>query len=99
MKRTLVVFTAVTMLLAACGVSPASQQALVVQQQHCAAGDQDACVAANNQALANQAEAANNAAIGASVAAAILGGIAGGILDGLAPQPVYVVRPTRYWHH
>ena len=99
MKRTLVVFTAVTMLLAACGVSPASQQALVVQQQHCAAGDQDACVAANNQALANQAEAANNAAIGASVAAALLGGIAAGVAVGLtAPQPVYVY-PTRYWHH
>ena len=98
MKRTLVVFTAVTMLLAACGVSPASQQALVVQQQRCAAGDQDACVAANNQALANQVEAANNNAIAVSLGAALLGGVAAGVAAGLtAPQPVYVY-PTRYWH-
>lgn len=96
MKRTVVVFTAVTMLLAACGVSPASQQALVVQQQHCAAGDQDACVAANNQALANQAEAANNNAIAVSLGAALLGGVAAGVATGLTAQPVYVY-PTRYW--
>ena len=45
------------MLLGACGASPQSQQTLAVQQQGCAAGNPDACVAASNQAQANQAEA------------------------------------------
>jgi hypothetical protein len=86
------------MLLGACGASPQSQQALAVQQQGCAAGNPDACMAAGNQAQANQAEAAANSAIAASLGAAILSGAAAGAVAGAtAPQPVYV---SQYgWHH
>ena len=91
MKRKLALCTALTMLLGACGVSPQSQQALAVQQQGCAAGDPDACMAAGNQAQANQMEAATNNAIAASLGAAILSGAAAGAVAGAtAPQPIYV---------
>jgi len=59
----------------------------------------DACVAAGNQAQANQAEAAANNAIAASLGAAILSGAAAGAVAGAtAPQPIYV---NHYggWHH
>ena len=99
MTRILALSTTLTMLLSACGVSPQSQQALAVQQQGCARGDPDACMAAGNQAQANQAEAATNNAIAASLGAAILSGAAAGAVAGAtAPQPIYV---NRYggWHH
>jgi hypothetical protein len=99
-KITLVLCTTLTMLLGACGASPQSQQALVVQQQGCAAGNPDACVAASNQAQANQAEAANNNAIAASLGAAVLSGAAAGAVAGVtAPQPIYVnqYRPPHRW--
>jgi hypothetical protein len=87
-KRKLALCAALTMLLGACGVSPQSQQALAVQQQGCAAGDPDACMAAGNQAQANQMEAAT---IAASLGAAILSGAAAGAVAGAtAPQPIYV---------
>jgi hypothetical protein len=96
-KRTLALCTALTLLLAACGVSPQSQQALMIQQQQCAAGDQDACMAANYQAQANQAEAANNNAIAATLGAALISGaVAGAVAGATAPQPVYI---NHYgWH-
>ena len=82
MKRTLALVAAVALLLTACGVSPQSQQALIVQQQQCTAGDQDACTAANYQAQANQAEAANNNAVAATVGLAVLSGVAAGAAAG-----------------
>jgi len=98
-KRTLALCTTLTMLLGACGVSPQSQQALNVQQQACTAGDPNACVAANHQAQANQAEAAYNNSLAASFGAAILSGAAAGAVAGAtAPQPIYVNQysPHRY---
>jgi hypothetical protein len=89
--RTLALCTTLTMLLAACGVSPQSQQTLNVQQQACAAGNPNACVAAGQQAQANQAEAAYNNSIAASFGAAILSGAtAGAVAGAMAPRPVYV---------
>jgi type 1 fimbria pilin len=88
------------MLLAACGVSPQSQQALNIQQQQCASGDQDARVAANYQAQANQAEAAHNNAVAATLGAALLAGVAAGITAGAtAPHPVYVNSYSHYNHY
>jgi hypothetical protein len=97
-NRPLAFCTAMTLLLGACGVSPQSQQALMVQQQRCAAGDRDACMAANYQAQANQQELASNNAIAASLGAALLSGVAAGAVAGAtAPQPVYV---NHYgWRH
>jgi hypothetical protein len=92
MKRTLALGTAVALLLAGCGASPQSQQALIVQQQQCAAGDPDACTAVGYQAQANQAEAANNTAVAASVGAALLSGVAAGAIAGAT------VNSYR-WHH
>ncbi len=92
MKRTLALGAAVALLLTACGVSPQSQQALIVQQQQCTAGDQDACTAANYQAQANQAEAANNSAVAATVGLAVLSGVAAGAAAGAT------VNSYR-WHH
>ncbi len=100
MKRTLALGTSLTLLLAACGVSPQSQQALLVEQQQCAAGDQDACMAANYQAQANQAEAANNSAVAATLGAALITGVAAGVVAGAtAPQPVYVNHYGGYGYH
>jgi len=80
MRRIISSTLAVTVLLAGCA-SPASQQNLFALQQQCAAGNPDACTAANFQAQANQQEAAQNAQA-FSTGLAILGGaaiLAGGI--------------------
>jgi type IV secretory pathway TrbL component len=84
MKRAISIIVASALLLAGCGVSPQSQQALNTAQAGCNAGDQDACTAAGYQAQSNQAEAAQNTqnaqvAAGAVGAAALLGLLAVGL--------------------
>ncbi len=82
-------------LLCAGCVSPQSQQALDAYSKGCAAGDKNACLAANNQAIANQQEQAQSTAVANSIFGAILQGAAQGVAEGLtAPQPVYVVSPV-----
>ena len=79
MKRVLTFGAIGAMLLLAGCVSPESANQLAVLQQQCAAGDPDACTAANYQAQANQQELQNNSAI----AAGIIGGVLlGGVVVG-----------------
>jgi hypothetical protein len=85
MRRTIAIIVASACLLAGCGVSPQSQQALNTQQAGCNAGNQDACTAAGYQAQANQQEAAQNtqtATVVAGTAAAV--GILGLLAVGLS---------------
>ena len=79
-------------------VSQASQDALNSYTAQCNAGDRSACVAANNQAAANQQEYQNNANVGYGLLGAFLQGAAQGAAQGLTtPQPV-VVQPVYNLH-
>jgi hypothetical protein len=60
MKRTIAVTASVALLLAGCA-NPATQQQLNANNAACAAGDPDACTAAQFTAQKAQAEAAQNA--------------------------------------
>ena len=59
MKRTITVITAVALLLSGCA-NPATQQQLNANNAACAAGDPDACTAAQFTAQQAQAEAQQN---------------------------------------
>jgi hypothetical protein len=87
--RMIVISLGVAVVLCGC-VSEASVNALNSYVAACKAGDQNACIAASNQAAANQVEYQTNAAIGYGLLGAALEGAAAGAAEGLiAPRPVY----------
>jgi hypothetical protein len=96
MKKTIVSFV-VAIALAGCAVSPEHQKAFNDLQAACAAGNPDACTAAGYQAQANQQEALANQAAAANFGAALLAGAAAGAV--IANQrPVYVA-PVYFVRH
>lgn len=97
MKRTLTVITSVSLLLAACA-NPATQQQLNANNAACAAGDPDACTAAQFTAQQAQAEAAQNTNA-VLTGLAILG--AAGTIAAAAHNGggnTYYINNTRRWH-
>jgi uncharacterized lipoprotein NlpE involved in copper resistance len=79
MKRTITVITAISLLLAGCA-NPATQQQLNANNQACAAGDPDACTAAQYtaQQAAAETQQNTNAAVTGLAILGVLGAVAGG---------------------
>lgn len=75
MKKSMAYILSASIFLSGC-VSQQSMDRLSALQAQCAAGDRNACIAAQYQAQANQQEQNTNAAIAAGVGAALIGAAA-----------------------
>jgi outer membrane lipoprotein SlyB len=100
MRRTISAITAATILLAGCA-TPVTQQQLAEFNAGCAAGNPNACYAAQLAARQSAFEAQQNART-AAVGLAVLGGVAAGIAasrNGYYHSGYYYHAPYHYHHH